>query len=373
MPLFIRRRLYGAGTVVAALALAGGMAATAAHAQAQASRAAAGTAPAAAHGGQAQGGSSALPSWAIGPFRRYQGNPLLTPPIVPTASTSWEWPEAFNPGVVVVNGVFHMLYRGAASGNYSSIGAATSTDGHHFTPAPGNPVITRELPSETHGVEDPRLYYLDGRYYAFFTGYNGTTTDINEAVSKNALDWTQLGPVIGNTKNAAVVADPEGRPVLIGGHYLMYYGQTGGTYLAQSTDLVHWTTVGAVNPGFPASYSPYEFCVAVTNYRATAHGPVQHGIDLFVAGELMGRGRWYYAISEIRFTRDNLLNVAAQLKVPVLYPQAPYEIYGFTPHTVFMNDIVFYRNQWWMYYGAGDSVVALATARPRPGGRATAG
>ena len=28
-----------------------------------------------------------------------------------------------------------------------------------------------------------------------------------------------------------------------------------------------------------------------------------------------------------------------------------------------MNNIIFYRGRWWMYYGAGDSVVALANAR----------
>lgn len=364
---FLHSRLaYGA--VAAALGMAlGGMVATTSQPHAAMDRGATSTIRLAAGPGGQGAGSGGLPSWAIGPFQRYSGNPLLTPPVVPTASNSWEWPEAFNPSTVVVNGVFHMLYRGAASGNYSSIGAATSTDGHHFTEAKNNPVITRALPSETHGVEDPRLYYLNGKYYAFFTGYNGSTTDINEAVSDDAVNWTQLGPVVGNTKNAAVVAGPSGNPVMINGHYLMYYGETGRTYLAQSTDLVNWQTTGAVDPGFPSSYNPYEFCVAVTNYRTTAQGPVQDGIDLFVAGELMGQGRWFYAISEIQIARDNLYKDAAQLTTPVLYPQAPYEIYGFTPHTVFMNGIFFYQNQWWMYYGAGDSVIALANAPLRAG------
>jgi hypothetical protein len=33
---------------------------------------------------------------------------------------------------------------------------------------------------------------------------------------------------------------------------------------------------------------------------------------------------------------------------------------GYTPHTVFMN-IPCYHGRWWMYYGAGDSVLGLAT------------
>lgn len=306
--------------------------------------------------------SSSLPAWAIGPFTRYAGNPILTPPVDPKPNQLWEWPEAFNPSVVVVNGVFHMLYRGAASGNYSSIGAATSRDGHHFDEAPNNPVIGRDLPSETHGVEDPRMYYLAGRYYAFFTGYDGTNIGINEAVSTDALHWKQLGRVIPDTKNAAVVADPHGRPVKIDGHYLMYYGQSGtGAHLATSTDLEHWTTSATVDPHFPASYEPWEFCVAVTDYP-TGHGRTSKHIVLFVAGELMGRGRWYYAISEILFRRTDLTAPQAQLREPVLSPKAPYEIYGYTPHTVFMNNILLYHGRWQMYYGAGDSVVALATA-----------
>lgn len=304
----------------------------------------------------------ALPDWAIGPFARYSGNPILTPPIVSDSSTSWEWPRTFNPGVVVVGGVFHMLYRGSTQDNYSQIGGASSTDGVHFTQVSPGPVITNSLPNETHGVEDPRLYYLNGQYYTFFTGYNGTTVDINEAVSTDAVHWQQLGPVLTGTKNAAVVASPDGTPVKIKGHYLMYYGETGNVHLAESSDLEHWSTTGTVNLNFPPSYDPYEVCVAVTGYQTSSSGPAQRNIDLFVAGQLMGQDRWFYAISEVEMSGTSPAQELAQLPDAVLAPQAPYETYGYTPHTVFMNTILFYGSQWWMYYGAGDSVVALANA-----------
>lgn len=303
-----------------------------------------------------------LPAWAIGPFTRYSGNPILTPPIVPNSSTSWEWPRTFNPGVVERGGVFHMLYRGSTQDNYSQIGGASSTDGLHFTQVSPGPVITNSLPNEAHGVEDPRMYYLNGQYYTFFTGYSGTSVDINEAVSADAVHWQQLGPVITGTKNAAVIASPDSTPVKIAGHYLMYYGETGNVHLAESSDMVHWSTVGPIDLQLPQSYNPYEVCVAVTDYQTTAHGPVQHNIDLFVAGQLMGQGRWFYAISEVEMSRANPSQELAQLSDAVLAPQAPYEIYGYTPHTVFMNTILFYAGKWWMYYGAGDSVIALANA-----------
>jgi predicted GH43/DUF377 family glycosyl hydrolase len=363
-------RIY-AGVTVVSLAVAISLVAVAAEKDRAAASGPAISAVRSSHRHAARGRATALPSWAIGPFTRYKDNPIFTPPVVPTAATHWEWPEVFNPGVVVVDGVFHMLYRGTDFNDVSAIGAATSRNGYHFKPVSDSPVISPTLPSENQGVEDPRLYYLGGKYYSFFTGDNGSTPgaaiEINEAVSTNARDWTQLGPVLQNTKDAAVVANPEGRPVRIDGHFLMYYGQSGHTYLAESADFTHWTTAGTVSVRFPASYGAYEFCVAVTDYRTTARGASLKDIDLFVAGELMGHGRWYYAITEVEFNRSSLLAAAAHLDSPVLYPQAPYEIYGHTPHTVFMNDLIFYRGQWRMYYGAADSVIALATAPRRAG------
>jgi hypothetical protein len=185
-------------------------------------------------------------------------------------------------------------------------------------------------------------------------------------VSTDGLHWVGLGLVIAKLKNPAVVAGPGGVPVRIGGHYLMYYGLSGrGTYLAESTDFVHWTTVGTVTIPVPPDHRWWECGVAVTNYRTTAKGGVHHDIDLFISGYLMSHGRWNYAISEVEFRRGHLRTAAAELSQPVLRPWAPYERYGFTPSTVFTNAITFVGGRWWMYYGAADDVIALATARLR--------
>ena len=56
----------------------------------------------------------------------------------------------------------------------------------------------------------------------------------------------------------------------------------------------------------------------------------------------MGQGRRFYAISEVEMSGTHPSQELAQLSDAVLAPQAPYEIYGYTPHTVFMNTIMFY-------------------------------
>lgn len=311
--------------------------------------------------------SPVLPDWAIGPFTRYahpqsvpyQGNPICRP------QKGWEDWAVFNPGVVYRDGHFHMLFRGQSQseGNISQIGYAHSEDGHHFIRYPGNPVITNTVPNGERGAEDPRLYELDGKFYAFFTGYSGTSIDIDEAVSTDLIHWTHIRSVIKNNKNAAVVTDPSGRPVKINGRYTMYYGQNdNGTYIAFSTDMINWVDSVPIDLHFPDSYTPYEICVAMTDYPSVQGAARVNDIVLFVAGTLMAERRWFYAISEVLFSRKNLARQLAQLSIPILNPETAYEMLGRTKATVFMNTILFHDGKWWMYYGAGDTVTALATA-----------
>jgi predicted GH43/DUF377 family glycosyl hydrolase len=310
--------------------------------------------------------ASNLPNWAIGPFTRSPANPILTAP-----GTGWDAADVYNPGVVVSNGKFEMLFRGQNNNNsdhISQVGYATSTNGTSFTPYSGNPVITNSLPSESHGIEDPRLYYLNGTWYSFFTGYTSSGITLNEATSANLVNWTQLGPVEPNDKDAAVVTNGSDVPVLINGKYVMYYGQNGnGTFIAYSTDMIHWSAGTPVNLDFPSDYTPWELCVAVTDYPTIAGQPDNTGILLFDAGTLMSHGRWYYAISEVDFSGTSLTQETGQLTDTVLSPSEPYEINGQTPRTLFMNSITYYNGQWYMYYGGGDSVIGLATAPLRSG------
>jgi predicted GH43/DUF377 family glycosyl hydrolase len=330
-------------------------------------------------GSQAARAADSLPKWAIGPFARYAGNPILKP-----QGTGFESLQTFNPGVVRVNGVYHMLYRGTMPVNISAIGAATSTDGIHFTRYSGNPVIAHELPNESVASEDPRLLYRDGTYYTFYTGFNGSETDLNEATSTDALHWHQLGAAVKGVKNGAVVSSPEGSPVTIDGQFVMYYGSSffgmPGVAYATSPDMIHWTTQAPIDLNYPQSQA-VEVCVAVTDYPTAGGAPLNHNVLLFTAGHMHPADPWYYAISEEAFSRTRPTQLIGQLAGPVLQPTTSYETVGVTPAAVFMNNIIFEGGEWRMYYGAGDTVTALATSplrrgvtsRPKSSGASVAG
>jgi predicted GH43/DUF377 family glycosyl hydrolase len=317
-----------------------------------------------------------LPDWAIGPFTRYGsqpgsaqgGNPVLMP-----QGTGFEAADTFNPGVVYRDGKFQMLYRAQASDGISTVGYAYSTDGHQFTRYPGNPVIAQDgTPTESSGIDDPRLYELNGTYYTFVSGYNFAVTPpqtIVEYTSTDLVNWHEVGAVVHTNYDPAVVTNGNDTPVMLstpyGPRYVMYYGDSDpakGRFIAYSTNMTTWTNNTPLDMDFPANYDPWEICVTVTDYQTIKNGPVNHNILMFVAGTMMAQGRWYYAISEVEFSGSNLGQQLDQLTFPILQPTTSYELLGQTERTMFMNTIMFHNGQWWMYYGAGDTVVALANA-----------
>ena len=303
------------------------------------------------------------PAWAIGPFVRYGGNPLLRP-----QGSGWEQVNTYNPGVLFDHGKFRMLYRaqGQAKGavqvksdNISREGYAESIDGVSFVRNP-EPLIDATEPFERkHGCEDARFFKKDGVYYAFYTG-NNTKGEIAlcEATSPDGTIWTKLGPVVDRVKNGAMVCDPNGTPVQIDGKYAMFVSGNKGVEVCSSDDLVNWSPVTPVAMNLPPNWvQPYEPCIAIAN-SSTARSD---DVVLFLAGTLNGKGKWFYAISEVLFSKKNLTKKVEQLDDCIMQPREPYES-GEFKNCLWMNCIITRNHQWMMYYGAGDRNVGLATA-----------
>jgi predicted GH43/DUF377 family glycosyl hydrolase len=301
------------------------------------------------------------PTWAIGPFVRYGQNPILRP-----HSADWEHGSLYNPGVIFDGGRFRMLYRGQDTNRQaiSREGYAESFDGVTFL-CDTVPVIDATEKYEKHyGCEDARLVKYNGIFYAFYTGNfditNGNKVEdiaLCEAASTNGINWTKLGVIQTGTKNGAIVRDPFGTPVKIGGKFVMYAGnQNFG--VCYSENLTNWTPIHWFDFHMPAGWSgPYEPCVAVANY-SPAH---PDDIVLFIAGTLNGKGKWYYAISEALFSKNDPEKKIAQLNDCIMKPRESYES-GLYTNCLWMNSIVLHDNQWWMHYGAGDRNIGLATA-----------
>ena len=307
------------------------------------------------------------PAWAIGPFERYGKNPLLSP-----QGNTWEAMNTFNPGVIFDQGKFRMLYRAQDRGSRSEVGYAESLDGVTFTRNLKPVIPATELFEVGWGCEDARLFHFKDTYYAFYTGSNlpepETAPAVNttgcagiapkkrrgggialcEATSSNGTDWKKLGVVVGHTKNAALISDPNGTPVKINGKFAMFVGNS-GLGICYSDDLVTWTPIQKINPKLPKGWvGPWEPCVAVTNFSKTQ----PDNVVLFIAGTLNGKGKWFYAISEMLFSKADLTKKVDQLDDCIMKPQETYES-GQNKNCLWMNCIIEREGLWMMYYGAG--------------------
>ncbi len=342
--------------------------------------------------------------WVIGPFTRpASGNPVITPKPESTfadplskAPAHWEALHTFNPAAIVREGKIYVLYRAEDNSgkmeigmHTSRLGLAESEDGIHFTRR-ADPVFfpakddqkEREWPG---GVEDPRIVEgEDGTYVLTYTQWNRKTYSVGIATSTDLTHWTKHGPAFLTAaggkyahlqyKSAGMVTrldKDKGRLIAakIDGKYWMYWGE-GSIRLATSEDLIHWTPVEDAQ-GAPAELLKARAGHFDSTFPETGPPPIltDNGIVMLYNGKNATSGGdpelgpSAYAAGEALFDANNPAHLIEQTEKPVLKPELPYEKTGqYAAGTTFTEGLVHFRNQWFLYYGCADSLVAVATA-----------
>jgi len=169
-------------------------------------------------------------SWQLGPWTKYENNPILT-----SGDFEWESKNVLNPTAIVKDGKIYLLYRAQTHDMTSYIGMAVSEDGFNFVKEK-EPVLFPTEDYEKAGVEDPRIVEIDGTYYMTYTGWIRTTNYLCLATSKDLYNWEKKGKMLPDwptaTKSGAIV------PQKINGKYHMYFGDT-NMYYATSEDLIN--------------------------------------------------------------------------------------------------------------------------------------
>ena len=124
---------------------------------------------------------------------------------MPTSSTSghivlqrtehsFEGQAVLNPGSVTVDGITHMFYRAVQEGNHSSVGYCTLADGK-VTYRSTEPILRPEFDWENHGIEDPRVSYIEGVYYMVYIAYDGLNARIAYATATELPYFTKQGVI----------------------------------------------------------------------------------------------------------------------------------------------------------------------------------
>lgn len=303
-------------------------------------------------------------------FERHPKNPILTPDKYHT----WEDRAVFNPGVALYKGKFYLLYR--AIGEYeqyvSSIGLATSVDGVNFERKP-EPVLKPQEVYEEHGIEDLRINPLEGTFYLTHTVLErpapegGRSHQVGLIKTNDFKRFERLGVITPKefcSRNAVLF------PGKINGRYVMLhrplYLVKGGNSLFPDEEL----------PSLPGIWISYSRDLLNWEDHRLLFEP-QFDWEAYKIGggspPIITKKGWlviYHGVDDKRVYRAGaaVLDLGDPQKViyrsesPVLEPEMEYEKVGDTPNVVFPTGLVGKDGLLYLYYGAADKRICLATA-----------
>ena len=315
--------------------------------------------------------------WALGPFKKYAGNPILAP-----TPGSWDCGRfdggVHNGAIVVKDGLFYYVYRGEQPIDVAQdsvidyicdIGIAVSHDGVHFTKDDANSPLFRHGADRQYSYEDVNIAKWGDTYYLFCnqwlwerqgdTSVNGTYL----ATSKDLLHWEKVGIVFPKAsrihRNAVVLQNPQNEAVRVNGRFVMYINDG---LIAYSTDMVHWESEEN-----PHRWPGGEGCFALADHSAQR----PDDILLFTGGAHTGH---FYAVGEVLLSKAAPDTPVTWLPRSPLFaePKYPYEN-GFPAEgervclssfadCIFFNGLTLHEGRWWLYYGGSETYTCLATA-----------
>lgn len=101
-----------------------------------------------------------------------------------------------NPGVIREGDFVHLFYRAVSEGNHSSIGYCKLKGPYTIVERLTAPVLFPEFEYESHGVEDPRIVKIEGKYYLTYTAYDGVNALGALAISEDLVTWQKVGIIV---------------------------------------------------------------------------------------------------------------------------------------------------------------------------------
>jgi len=323
-----------------------------------------------------------LPDWCIGPFEKYEGNPVLAP-----SPNSWDKGRygggVHNGAAIVKDDTLFYIYRAEiphVPKGYSKwyedyidyvcdLGIAWSIDGVNFTKDTIHSPLFRHGKDTVYSYEDVNIVRHNDTYYLFCNRWNHNLEGPERggtflAISKDLRNWKKHGLVFPNAdrvfRNACVLHDPHNNAVKVNGKFVMYMN---GFNVAYSEDLVHWEAKKVKKENhWPGG----EGCLALTNYDK--ENP--DNILFFTGGHHSGH---FYAIGEVLFSKANPEKSLDWLQRPILYAEKkypwedgkaarkPHNKVSFFHDTVFFTGMTVFKGKWHIYYGGSEFYTCLAT------------
>lgn len=311
------------------------------------------------------------------------------PVISPDRRKIWELEGTFNPGAVLDDeGQVHLFYRATGSDGLSRVGHAVSRDGIHFDERSAYPVFQPisgyGLPDPKKvrgpmtydptfytsgggwgGAEDPRTVEIDGRIYMTYVAFEGwdhlhmAVTSINVSdVKKRRWNWKK--PVLltkERSKNWVLF------PQKFNGKFAIIHGVLDKVMIEYVDSLDRIPPIKSLRnrdgmPGYEVKSRKKYWDHWV---RGAGAPPIktERGWLLFY-NVVSPRDPGKYKVGAMLLDLNDPSVITYRSPLPILEPNMPYENDG-KPGVVYASGAVIKDGEVFLYYGAGDRHVGLAT------------
>jgi predicted GH43/DUF377 family glycosyl hydrolase len=284
---------------------------------------------------------------------RSSSNPLITVLDLPYQANA-----VFNAGAVDLGEDVLLLLRVESCSGRSHLIAARSRDGVSEWRVEETALLhpSQGFPYESNGVEDCRITWMEnldawGIAYTTFSAYG---PGVAIATTRDFRSVERIGMVLPpEDKNAALF------PCKFDGLYAMFHRPSnagGAIWISYSPDLVFW---GKAEMVVPARGGPWwdatRVGVGLPPIRTEAGWLViYHGVKEVAGGPI-------YRLGAALLDLDEPHRLIGRTRRWLMSPQALYERIGDAPNVIFTSGGFVRDDTLWIYYGAADSCICLAT------------
>lgn len=294
---------------------------------------------------------------------RFSKNPIISPSL-----NWWEVSATLNPSATIYEGKVVLLYRAIGGDSFSRFGLAVSEDGYNFQRF-SDPIFEADInnPFERLGVEDPRITKIDDTYHICYTApsvypaQSYRTKQFAPSLSHPA-PW-RVRPSLITTKDFKIfercgfLLDIDSKdsalfPEKINGRFCLLHRPYPNLYITFSDDLKSWTDQKV----FIQPREGFWDCERV----GVGAAPIktEKGWLLFYHGTNQNQE---YMLGILLLDYLDPTKILYRSPEPILKPEESYEKVGLTPNVVFTCGAVEKDGKYFVYYGAADKVIGLAT------------
>jgi predicted GH43/DUF377 family glycosyl hydrolase len=299
-----------------------------------------------------------------------------------------------NPACVEKDGVTHMFYRAVGKGNFSTIGYCQIKN-NKIIYRSDKPILAPEYRYESQGLEDPRITFLEGRYYMFYTAFDGLNAVVAYAVSNDLKKWEKKGlitPQISYDEAENIFRDSG-----VGEKYIYYEkifrrDKSDQVYLWEKDAMLFpkkingkYALLHRVLPGIQIAYfddfdqlnqtfwkdylkkldnylvldPKYSF---QNSYIGSGCVPIETNdgwLLIYHSAEVdIKKGQVYHASAAL-LDLDDPTKVIGLLPYPLFSPETEWEKKGVVNNVVFPTGAVVDQGKILIFYGAADKVIGL--------------